>query len=803
MFRNYLKLAIRNLVKHKGYSLIGIFGLAFGMTFFLLLMVLIQYHQSMDSFHKNKDDIYLVYRECGTEHGLEKKANTGLSLAPLLTENFQGIKNSVRFTRFAGSIRNEHNNFSEDVIFADASVFKVFSFSLTTGNPETVLIEPYTMVITEDMARKYFDDENPIGRVVTFKMSRFNKNIDFKITGILDAIPGNSHMKFKFLASYPTLYATMDNYFLYDNQESQTLTYIQLDEKINLALIEKLFFDIKDNYTSNENYNSLSLKLKPLLNIYLDSNDLNGFFFSRGGSVKLLLTMFTVLSLFILLSACINFMNLSTAQATSRAMEVGLRKSIGGQKKQIIIQFLGETLVFSYLAILFAFLFLEIILPFYNSFTGLELKINYFSNFSFLISMITIATFTGLIAGIYPAVFMSRYEPSRIMKGIVPGGSHSGFRKSLIVFQLVISVIFIFGTITILNQIDFLEKKEIGFDKEHIVVLPIKDKVARQKYDVIKSELLKNSGIIKVAAASQVPFVNSQRGVKVKSGGVENIEMGIVYTDSDYLETLKTSLIEGGYPYRKSAAAANQDILINESAYAKLNLQTSFDKTVYIYSEKDETKIPLGEGQITGVVKNYIFRNFQQHVQPLLFKVDMEHVEYILFRINGQLIKSSLDAIKETFFTFAPEQPFDFFFLEDKVEQSYRFFQNFGSIVSFFSIIAILLSSLGLFGLAIYDAKRRIKEIGVRKVFGASMLQILSLLSKRYLLLILIGNLIALPLAGILMNKALQVFIYRIDLGPALFIYSILISVIIVLFSISWQAIRSANANPVESLKYE
>jgi ABC-type antimicrobial peptide transport system permease subunit len=543
--------------------------------------------------------------------------------------------------------------------------------------------------------------------------------------------------------------------------------------------------------------------LKPLKDIYLDTNDLSGFFFKRGGSVTFLLTIFTILSSFILLVACINFMNLSTAHATNRAMEVGLRKTIGGQRKQLIMQFLGETLLYSYIAIILAIGLLEVCLPLFINFTGLELKINLFNNFNLIAAMLGIATITGLIAGIYPAILISGYQPAKVIKGYITGGSQTKLRKGLIIFQLLISILFIFGTITIFKQVEFLKNKEIGFDKEHVVILPIKDNTIRYKYDVIKHELLKDSRILNVTASSQVPFMNSQNSIQLKSEDIDDVNLGIIYIHYDYLETLRSSLIDGRLPDQTISTDTDQAILMNQTACRKLNWQTPVGKNVNLFITEKDRPVPLYNGKIIGVVKDYIFRDFRQPVQPLLFKIDKNRIGYMLIRIDGNQFQSALETIKSVLYTFAPDQPFDIHFLEDKVEQSYLFFQNHGKMVLFFSVITILLSCLGLFGLAIYDTKRKIKEIGVRKIHGASIIQILGLLSKKYLVLVGIGNILSLPIAYILMNKMLQLFVYRTAVGLDVFLFSIMVSVMIVIVSVGWQAIRAATANPVEALRYE
>ena len=803
MFKNYFKFTLRNLRKQNIYSLINISGLALGMACFLLISLFIQFQFSFDQFQKNKDNVYLIYREGGVDGRIEKRANIGAPLAPLLLQNFPEIENAVRFSFFSGVVHYQQKRFTERLIFSDPSFFDVFSFSLKVGDVKTALNEPFSIILSEDMAAKYFGDENPLGNVISFKTGWADKKFDFKVTGVLNKIPENSHLQFDFLASYESLHTIMNPDWLTNHWDSATLTYIQLRENNRSGNLEKQLVGFTDKYVDKIAYTWLKLKLLPLQEVYPRSADLSGFQFTSNGDIQLISIIFGSLALFILLIACINFMNLSTARSAMRAREVGIRKVVGATRTQLIGQFLGESLLFSLLALLFALLLVELLLPYFNNFAGISLSINYQSNVAFLLFMLLTAVAVGFVSGSYPAFFLSAFNPIKVLKGVTVRRSSNTFRKILVVFQFTIAVILIFGSIVILKQINFVRHKDLGFDKEHIVVVPIKDKAVKRNYESLKSELVRESSILNVTATSQVPGVTSQNGIMIKSDGVEDVLLGIVYTDFDYMTTLGLRAVQGRFPDREIVTDANQAVLMNQTVLRKLNWQTGAGKPVELYFKSDGRIEKFYSGTIVGVIHDFNFRALTEPVQPVLFKIDPSRCRYMLIRIDGNRLDQAIAAIRKTLTLFAPDQPEDFYFLDQRIDQMYRWFYDFGKMVRIATVISIFISCLGLFGLAFFATERRVKEIGIRKTLGASVPGVVTLLSKDFLKLVLIGNMVAWPLAYFLMKQMLQNFAYRIQIGADIFLLATGLSLIIACCTVSYQSVKAALANPVEALRYE
>ncbi len=803
MFKNYIKFTLRNLRKQKIYSLINISGLALGMACFLLISLFIQFQFSFDQFQKNKDNIYLIYREGGVEGRIERRANIGAPLAPLLLQNFPEIKNAVRFSFFSGVVHYQQKWFTERLIFSDPSLFSVFSFSLKVGDVKTALNEPFSIILSEDMASKYFGDENPVGKILSFKTGWADKKFDFKVMGVLNKIPENSHLQFDFLASYESLHTMMNPDWLTNHWDSATLTYIQLRENNRPDNLEKLLVGFTDKYVDKIAYTWLKLKLLPLKEVYSRSAGLSGFQFTSSGDIRLISVIFGSLALFILLIACINFMNLSTARSAMRAREVGIRKVVGATRTQLIGQFLGESLLFSLLALLFALLLVELLLPYFNNFAGITLSINYQGNFAFILFMLLTAVAVGIVSGSYPAFFLSAFNPIKVLKGVTVRRSSNAFRKILVVFQFTISVVLIFGSIVILKQINFVRHKDLGFDKEHIVVVPINDKAVKRNYESLKSELVRESSILNVTTASQVPGVTSQNGIMIKSDGVEDVLLGIVYTNFDYMTTLGLRTVEGRFPNREIATDANQAVLMNQTALKKLNWQTGAGKPVELYFKSNGRIEKFYSGTIIGVINDFNFRSLTEPVQPVLFKIDPGRCRYMLIRIDGNRLDLAIAAIRKTLTAFAPDQPEDFYFLDQRIDQMYRWFYDFGKMVRIATIISIFISCLGLFGLAFFATERRVKEIGIRKTLGASVPGVVTLLSKDFLKLVLIGNIVAWPLAYFLMKQMLQNFAYRIQIGADIFLLASVLSMIVACCTVSYQSVKAALANPVDALRYE
>ncbi len=803
MFKNYLKITVRNLLKQKIYSLINISGLALGMACFLLISLFIEFQFSFDKFHKNKDSIYLIYREGASEDQIEKRANIGAPLAPLLLQNFPQIKNAVRFSFFNGVVGYGQKRFTERLIFSDPSLFDVFSFHLKAGDAKTSLQEPFSIILSEEMATKYFGDENPIGKVLSFKTGWSEQKYDFTVTGVLQKIPENSHIQFDFLASYASLSTMMNPYWLYDHWDSATLTYIQLTKDSRPQDVEKLLVNFTDKYVDKMNYTWLKLKLLPLRQVYFRSGELSGFLFTSSGDVQLISLIFGSLALFILLIACINFMNLSTARSATRAREVGIRKVVGAARTQLIQQFLGESLIFSFIALLFALFLVEMLLPFFNNFIGTKLSLDYQHNFDFLLFMLLTAVTVGIVSGSYPAFFLSAFNPIKVMKGETTGLSSNSFRKVLVVFQFMVSVILIVGSMVVLKQMRFIRSKDLGFDKEHVVVIPIRDQSAQRNYDLIKAELMKDPSILNMTAASQVPGVTSQNGIMIRSENVEDILLGIIYTDFDYFGTLGLTLVDGRAPDPEIATDGGEAVLMNQAALRRLGWQRATGKPVELYFKLNGTVQKFYTGKIIGVVKDFNFRTLMQPVQPVLFKIDPGRCRFLLIRIDGDHLQQSLATIRRTLAIFAPWQPNDFYFLDERIDQMYRWFSDFGKMVGIATLIAIFISCLGLFGLALFATERRTKEIGIRKTLGATVAGIVTLLSRDFLKLVLMASIVAWPLAYLLVKQILQNFAYRTRVGPEIFVLATLLSMLIASGAVGYQSIKAALANPAEALRYE
>ncbi|RMD96307.1 MAG: ABC transporter permease [Calditrichaeota bacterium] len=803
MFKNYFKIALRHFFGQKIYSLINVSGLALGMACFLLISLYIQFQYSFDDFQKNKDDVYLIYREGVTEGRVEKRANIGAPLAPLLLQNFPQIKNTVRFSFFNGVIGNAQKRFTERLIFSDPSLFDMFSFYLKAGDVKTALQEPFSIILSEKMAAKYFGDANPMGRVLSFKAGWMKQKYDFKVTGILQPIPENSHIQFDFLASYASLSTMMNPYWLYHHWDSATLTYIQLTKQSRPQDVEKLLPDFTATYIDKMNYDRLELKLLSFREVYFRSGELSGFLFASSGDIRLISLIFGSLAIFILLIACINFMNLATARSATRAREVGIRKVVGGARTQLIWQFLAESLFFSFIALLFALLLVEILLPYFNDFVGFHLSFSYRHNFKFLLFVILTAAGVGLVSGSYPAFYLSAFNPIRVMKGESLGRSSNSFRKILVVFQFVVSVILIIGAMVAFKQMRFIRGKDLGFDKEHVVVIPIRDSSVMRNYDLIKAEIVNHSSIISMTATSQVPGVTSQNLILVKSENVNDIQVGIIYTDFDYLQTLRLKLIKGRVPNAQIANDGKEAVLMNEAALQRLGWQHAVGKPVDLYFKHNGKMQKIYTGKMIGVIKNFNFRTLMQPIQPVFVKIDLRRCRFLLIRIDGKRVQKALAIIHRTLTNFAPWQPNDFYFLDERINKMYRWFADFGKMVSLATVVAVFISCLGLFGLAFFAIERRTKEIGIRKTLGATVTGIVSLLSRDFLKLVLTANLIAWPLAYVLMKQVLQNFTYRIRMGLEIFVLATLFSLLIACFAIGYQSIKAALANPVEALRYE
>jgi putative ABC transport system permease protein len=798
MFKNYLKIAMRILKRYKAYSFINIAGLAIGLACCLLILLYVQYERSYDRYQENADHIYRVVEELDFFGNKSHMAITPAPFAPAMKNEFPEVKDSVRFMKgnfSEGKVLVTHgtDNYYEDKwYFADHSVFKIFTFPLVKGDPKTALLEPFTVVLSEEKARKYFGDEDPVGKILTLN-DQYSQS-DFTVKGVLEEIPKNSHFRFDFLASFSTIDKRfpewVQNWF-----NHMYYTYLLLDENSEPEALEAKFPELIAKHAGNQAKAVLKPHLQPLTSIHLYSRLESEI---EVNSDAAYVYIFAAVALFILMIACINFMNLATARSAYRTREVGMRKVVGARRSQLIRQFLGESILFSFIALPLAVVMMELLLPTFRAFTDRDLGFNYLNNWPVLFFLIGITLVVGCVSGIYPALFLSAFKPIKVLKGKLSSGSKGlSLRRGLIVFQFAVSIILIIATGIIFSQVRFIRTTKLGFNKDQVLVLNIKDKELRTKYEAIKAELSKNPSILNVTASSGIPgrvshnWYFSTEGLQEKK---ERPSMWVLMVDHDFIQTLGMEIVEGRDFYRNFTTDEKDAIILNESAVKKYGWGSPLGRNI-----KTENK----DAYVIGVVKDFHFKSFYQQIEPVMIYISPGYFEFISVRVAADKIPETIAFLKTEWKELAPNRPLDYFFLDDDFDKIYRQEERAGKIFGYFSVLAIFVACLGLFGLAAFTAEQRTKEIGIRKVLGATTSNIVTLLNKEFIKWVLVANLIAWPVAYYAMNRWLQSFAYRTSIGLGIFVFSAAIAVLIAVLTLSSQAIKAAIANPANALRYE
>ncbi len=819
MFKNYIKIAIRNLFKHKIYSLINISGLTIGMTCCILILLFVQDELSYDRYHEKAGQIYRVERK-GNFQGMDyQTSTTAHPFGPALVRDFPEIEDKVRLWPVELSVRDFNMQFTEErIFFSDASLFEVFSFSLKKGNPKTALTEPNSIVLTEKMAARYFADIEPMGK--TLNVAWDDSLLNLKVTGILSDLPQNSHFKTDFFASYGTLNTLLDGQ-LEAWVSNSIKTYLLLSKEVSIPALEAKFPDFLEKYMGNQARQILGenadlnklvrLILRPITDIHLYA-DLQHEIEANGSIATVY--VFSAIAVLILIIAAINFMNLATARSGGRAREVGLRKVVGANRSLLIKQFLGESVLLAFIALFLAILLAELALPYYNAFTLKNLAIDYFGNPSVILGLTGIVLFIGIFAGLYPAFFLSSFQPIMVLKGTFNAktkGKSSFLREGLVVLQFSISLVLIISTIIVSNQLDFVKNKELGFNKEQVVVVPILDSALPEKLDVIKAELKQNASVLSVAASSKFPGSPGFSDTVWRRDGGEGDDFIIIQqftVDHDYLSTIGTEMIAGRFFDKKYITDADAGVILNESAVKDLGW-TSVDEAV---GKNVEFPIGInpptyGKAEVIGVVQNFHFKSLHQKIEPLVLHMGLNDrfstVGFLSARISSNDVAGTVSFMEEKWQQFSPNFPFEYSFLDEKFDSHYRAEQRMQNIFSYFTGLAIFVSCLGLLGLASFTAEQRTKEIGIRKVLGASESNVVLLLSREFVKLVAIANIIAWPVAYLAMNNWLEDFAYRTSITVGTFVLAGLLVLVFAILTVSFQAIKAATANPVDALQYE
>jgi putative ABC transport system permease protein len=790
MIRNYIVIAIRNLLKNPVYALINIFGLSIGITCSLLILIFIKNEISYDRFHDKRNELYRMVFAWVNPNGSEISPQMTAPVAPDMMEEFPEVKAATRITGYNdGYFTYQNKSYkAEKVIYADSLFFKMFSFKLISGDPETILKDPFTIILNEKTAQNIFGNEDPVGKIV-----RWNNKDDLMIKGIVKSPPANSHLQFSSLISFSSLYK--DNRLHMDwNGGVQYYHYIELipgaSKKSIEAMLPEFMYRHINKIFEGTGW-SVNASLQPVTDIHLKSNYAGEI--GANGSLSSIY-IYSAVALFILLIACINFMNLTTAKSASRAREIGMRKVLGAEKESLIGQFLGESIIMTLLGFIIALIMIEILLPVFNSMVSRDLKLYQAGNLDLIICIPVFIIITGFIAGSYPAFVMSSFIPAKVLKGISTGKKGaSGFRNILVLFQFAISLVLIICTIVIYSQLGYIRSKDVGYNRENILVLPFASENFKDKYMIVKDELKSIPGIIKSSATSEIPGRGFTSNGYKPEGYDRWIMFNAVDVDYDYIETMGLQVVRGRafspeFPSDKNA------FLINETLARELNWDDPEGKTI----ERG------GVHTVIGMVKDFNFASLHQEIGPLIFAMTPYlGYDYLLVRYKTDNLDVLINSIRKNWEKIDPNEPFEYFFLDDVFNDMYRAEQKLGSMLLYIAILAIIIACMGLFGLALYSTEQSTKEIGLRRAFGSTIAKVVLQLTGKFTRWVLLANLLAWPVAFILIRKYMQMYAYRIELPVWVFFLTALGTYLIALITISVQSVKAGTENPAKTLRYE
>ncbi|MEJ2901566.1 ABC transporter permease [Pedobacter panaciterrae] len=787
MFKLNLKIALRNLWKNKGFTLINIGGLGIGLASCMILLLYVAYEWSYDKQFTDFDKTYVVYNNQKTPTETFSFAATPGVLAVEAKQTVPGIEKIARLDYPTDRlITYKQNSFKKGSVFVDADFTKIFDLKVLKGNPSEFLKNPNSIVLTETLAKSLFGDEDPLNKTL-----KLDNSEELKVEGVVADVPKNSSIQYEFLMPW-ALYEKLNQWTKDASWGTNfCLTFVQFKDNSFFENANKQFHGMIKSHDKTSNG---ELFLYPLSKWHLYSTFENGL--PVGGKIDQL-KIFFLLAFCILLIACVNFMNLSTARSEKRAKEVGVRKAIGSSRKALVGQFMMESMLMALMSMLIAFVLIEISLPYFNSIIGIQLSIDY-SNWQFWGTLFSLTVLTGLLSGSYPAFYLSSFAPIKVLKGFTLSGSSSlSVRKGLVVFQFVFAACLIVCTIVIYQQLNYIKNKPIGYNKNNLIEIPIQGNLKTPaKREILKDQLLKSGAVTSVTSFSQRLTAGGNNGYDVRWPGKnlnDKILINFRFTNYDLVKTTGMELVDGRDFSPQFADSTN--VLINE-ALAKIMGMT---KPV-------GSKIKWGNTDITiiGVLKDYVMESPYQKANPVLIAMNDNPARYIIVRLNpDQNVSTSVATIDNTVKKLNPEYPVDRTFVDDSFEGKFANEKLLGTLSNWFGGFAVFISCLGLLGLALYMAEQRKKEISIRKVLGASNLNILTLLNKDFIKLVAIANVIAFPLAYIIINKWLSGYEFKVSISPLPFAIAAILSLIIAVLTVSAQSVKVAKANPIDALKYE
>ena len=791
MIQNYMKTAMRSLSRQKAYSMINISGLAVGMACVILIGLYIQDELSYDRYHTHADRIYRL-TACRTEASFPSFVGTPPPLGPTLKRQFPEVQDFVRFDPFMGKskslFRYGDKTFYEDRFFlADPSIFDVFDFGLLRGDPATALSRPNYLVISQSTADKYFGDEDPIGKTLNF-----DGELDFTVTGVMEDIPSNSHFFFDLVASFAFIndIKRWDMDLLQSWRHFNFYTYLFLKEGVDSqAFVTKATRFIQELFQNAEQ----KLYIEPMTEIHLRTKITRD---PEPHGDIMNVVLYATIAAIVLLIACINFMNLYTANAEVRAKEVGVRKVVGAHRKQLAFQILGESMLLSFIALPAAVLLAHLAMPLFNRFTGKSLQL-LFSHWTLLAGLGAMTFFVGILSGFYPSLFIASFQPIKIIQGrSVSSRGGLRFRHVLVVLQFTLSIMFIIGSFFIRNQMRYVMNKDLGYDRENIINVPMYSPEARLRYEAFKEAVGRHSDIIDVTATSFTPSIERWReGLYFEGRTDEDDHMFYrIACDYNFIDMFGLELIAGRTFVREIASDLETAWILNESAVREIgwNPEDAIDKS-----------FGTREGQVIGIVKDFHFRSLRRETRPLVINVFPRAFQYASIRVKPDALTHTVGIIEARWGEINPGYPFEYTFYDDEFDKLYQPERKLQTVLEYFTFLAIFVACLGLFGLSLFTVQRRTKEIGIRKVLGARFAQVSLVLTMDILKLVLLSVVVAVPFAFLAVQRWLQGFTYRIGIGVLPFVVSGLLACAISLFTVSFQVIRVARTNPTDVLKYE
>jgi putative ABC transport system permease protein len=805
MLRNFIKTACRNLVKHKAYSLINIVGLAVGITCGVLILAYVGYEFSYDGYHKNANRIYRVASKRTSMGTANAFATVPAPTGPTMVSDFPEVVGAVRFspTVRRAFAYEDKVFFQEGVFYADRSVFDVFSFELVRGDSETALEAPFTMVLTERTSRKYFGDEDPVGKTV-----KWDNRFDYRVTGVVKDPPPNSHFTFTVLASFAT-------FIKYDTRIGEWgggsfATYIEFGENVDPQAFAKKLDGFGDRYLAplfRDTGVELALFLQPLKSIHLHSK-LQGEL-GANGDIRVVGAL-AAIALVILLVACVNFMNLATARSVERAREVGIRKVVGAGRRDLAFQFLGESYVYSLIALCVAVLAARLLLPYFGGLAGRSIPVGSLRTPLVIGGLAAIFVFVGLAAGSYPALFLSAFKPISVLRGNLTRGSRGArFRAALVVFQFAVTAVLIIATGAILSQMKYMRTKDLGFDKKDKLVLAVQNDDVRRGLEAFKTEVLRIPGVIGAGASSMVPGEMYLFNLPTFPEGHprdQALRMDEFFVDDGFVGTLGIEVVKGRAFSRENLADRTDGLMINETAARRLQWDEPIGKTIELRAAFSNDAV---KKRVIGVFRDIHQRSLYAVIEPTLLEyvgtegpIENRARRFIL-RLETEDLPRVTARIEQKWKDMFPGFPYYAFFLDEFYDGQHTAETRLGSIFKAFSVLAVLIGCVGLLGLASFASGQRTKEIGIRKVLGSSSGSIVVLLCREFVILVGVANALAWPIGYLAARSWLRNFPYAVGIGAGTFFLTAALTLVIASLSVGYRSLAAARANPVESLRYE